>query len=220
MTRLEKILVHGGTIATGVTGLAYAAFKHLMTSDDPFSAYSHPLQPWTLTLHVLAAPVLVFGVGIIFKDHVMGKMKNGAPPSAKRGGLWTLSLVLPLILTGYLVQVLASGGPRDWTGWIHLGLGVAFLVFYALHLAGAFRLKAEKERRSRMAPLQGDADPAASFRAGSMHAGVPSRARSEAPRTAHSSSSDRGASVRGLRIGPRPGHGRPDARAAKSRPPW
>ncbi len=164
MTRLEKILVHGGTLATGVTGLAYAAFKHLMTSDDPFTAYNHPLQPWMLTLHVLAAPVLVFGVGIIFKDHVLGKMKNGAPPGARRGGLWTLALVIPLILTGYLVQVLASGDFRNVTAWIHLGLGAAFLAFYLLHLAGAMKLKAEKERRAKAISIEGAGDAPAPLR--------------------------------------------------------
>ncbi len=183
MTRLEKIFLHGGTLATGVTGLAYAAFKHLMTSDDPFTAYNHPLQPWMLTLHVLGAPVLVFGVGIIFKDHVLGKMKNGAPPAARRGGLWTLALVVPLILTGYLVQVLASGDFRNLSSWIHLGLGIAFLVFYGIHLAGAIKLKAEKERRGKALPLQRPGDAPVALR-GSSAALVRGRAALRAGRIA------------------------------------
>jgi hypothetical protein len=137
MTRLEKILLHGGTLLVGATGLAYAIFKYLMTNDDPFSAVNHPLQPWALALHVLAAPALVFGVGIMFKDHMLGKMKNGAPDRAKRAGLSTLLLFVPMVVTGYLIQVLSAEIPRRWSIWLHIGLGIGYMVLYAGHLASA-----------------------------------------------------------------------------------
>ena len=136
MSRIEKILMHGGTIALGITGILYAVFKHLVVNDDPFSAYNHPLQPWMLTLHVLAAPVLVFAVGSIFRDHILAMLKGGAP--GRKGGVGTMAIVIPLIISGYLIQVLSSEGPRGWSAWIHLGLGIAFLVFYAVHVLGAF----------------------------------------------------------------------------------
>ena len=135
MTRIERLLVHGGTIVSGASGLAYAAFKYLMVNEDPFSAFNHPLQPWALKVHVIASPLLVFGVGAIFKDHVLAKMRNGAPLRVKRIGLVTLALFLAMALSGYLLQVLSGEASRWWTAWIHIILGVLFLAAYAAHLA-------------------------------------------------------------------------------------
>src|SRR5262249_18552710 len=95
VTALERSLVHASTLAVAATGLAYAAFKHLMVNDDPFSAVNHPLQPWALKLHVLAAPVLVFAVGMIFKDHVVAKYRNGVTRASRRSGVLLLATTLP-----------------------------------------------------------------------------------------------------------------------------
>jgi len=134
LTRLDRTLVNGATAVVGVTGLAYAAFKHLMTHEDPFSAVNHPLQPWALHLHVLAAPVLVFAVGAIFKDHVIGKYLNGSPRPARRSGVLFLAVLLPSILTGYLLQVITAEGWRAAAAWTHLGFGVLLLLLYGAHL--------------------------------------------------------------------------------------
>jgi hypothetical protein len=153
MTRLEKVLLHGGTLLVGLTGLAYAVFKYLMTNDDPFTAVNHPLQPWALALHVLAAPALVFGVGIMFKDHMLAKIKNGAPARTKRIGLSTLLLFVPMVVTGYLIQVLSAEVPRRWSIWLHIGLGIGYMVVYAGHLATApSRAPASAPGRERVTP--------------------------------------------------------------------
>jgi hypothetical protein len=135
VTRLEKGLLHGSAALVAASGIAYAAFKYFMTSDDPFSAVGHPLQPWALRVHVLAAPALVFAVGMILKDHVLGKLKNGSPPAARRGGSAALAVFLFLAATGYILQVLVSGTARTWTGWTHAAAGVLFVLAYAAHLA-------------------------------------------------------------------------------------
>jgi hypothetical protein len=158
MTRLERVLLHGGTVATGVSGLAYAAFKHLMVNDDPFSAVNHPLQPWALKAHVLAAPVVLFAIGMIFKEHVLVKMRNGTGPlrSSRRSGLATLWLLAPLFLSGYLLQVIASGPPRDLTAWLHLAAGIVFLAFYAVHVVvGLRRLAAKRAGEARQGEREG-----------------------------------------------------------------
>jgi hypothetical protein len=152
MNWLEKTLLHGGTILAGLSGLAYAAFKYLMVNEDPFSAVNHPMQPWALAVHVMTAPLLVFAAGWIFKDHVVGKMKNGSPPSAKRIGVLIMAALVPLILSGYLIQVISAEMPRRWTAWIHLGLGAFFLALYAIHRIGvAGKLTARSAARKRLA---------------------------------------------------------------------
>ena len=84
MNRFERWIVHGGTLVAGLSGIAFAIFKYLMVNTDPFTAFNHPLQPWALKVHVFSSPFLVFGVGIIFKDHVIAKLRNGSSPTVKR----------------------------------------------------------------------------------------------------------------------------------------
>lgn len=223
MSRLEKILMHGGTLVLGITGIAYAVFKHLMVNDDPFSAYSHPLQPWMLAIHVLAAPVMVFAVGSIFKDHVLAGMRNGAPRGVRRAGLSTLALVIPLILSGYLIQVLSSGAPRTWSGWIHLGLGAAFLAFYVAHLAGVLR-RAARGRTARSALGEGAPAPPATLwgrrrAVARVHAAAAPRRRPAHTRTASDSPGKLDRDTPRL-TGRRPSHeARPAGRGARRGPP-
>jgi hypothetical protein len=134
MTALDRVLLHASTAAAGVTGLAYFGFKHLMTSGDPFSAVNHPLQPWALRLHVLAAPVVVLAVGLILKDHVVAKYRNGAPAASRRTGIVLLVALGPATLTGYLLPIVASGSARDAIAWAHLGFGIAWLALHAGHV--------------------------------------------------------------------------------------
>ncbi len=134
MSRPEKILVHGGAVAMGITGLAHAAFKHLLVNDDPFSAVNHPLQPWALALHVLAAPLLVFALGLVLREHVATAMIGGLATSLRGAGPAALGLLPALVTSGYLLQVVAGGALRGWIAWVHLGLGALFLGTYAGHV--------------------------------------------------------------------------------------
>src|SRR5262249_18836666 len=62
MSAIEKALVNLSSILVGLSGVAYAWMKYLMTTDDPYAVVNQPMQPWVLDLHLLAAPLLVFGV--------------------------------------------------------------------------------------------------------------------------------------------------------------
>lgn len=134
MTTLDRALVNGATAAAGVTGLAYAGFQHLMVNADPFSAVNHPLQPWALRLHILAAPVLLFAIGMVFKDHVVAKYRNGVTRGSRGSGVLVLLALAPATLTGYLLPLAASGSTRDAIAWAHLGFGLAWLALHGGHL--------------------------------------------------------------------------------------
>lgn len=88
MTPVQRWLLHLSTLLLTMTGGAYAVMKYLMEPADPFSAVSHPLQPWMMSAHVLVAPVAVFAVGLIFRDHIVGKGRgrNGRNERNGRNG--------------------------------------------------------------------------------------------------------------------------------------
>ncbi|MCI0567942.1 MAG: hypothetical protein L0Z52_07100 [Acidobacteria bacterium] len=133
ISRFEKILLITTVFLTGGTGLAYAWMKYLMKSADPFSVVNHPWQPFLLAAHVLAAPALLFALGLITREHIVGKYRD---PKARRGrktGIVLAWILPPMVVTGYGLQVLTSRGPRQIMGWAHLAVGVLFLLLYGAH---------------------------------------------------------------------------------------
>lgn len=145
MTSFQKWLLLLSTLLVTLSGLVYGALKYFgerlsrtlpflsATTDDPFSVVHHPIQSWALHLHVLAAPVLVFAIGWIFKDHVVAKLAAKGTP-VRRSGVLGLALIGPMILSGYLLQTLTNEGLRLGTVFVHTGTGLLYAGVYALHV--------------------------------------------------------------------------------------
>jgi hypothetical protein len=131
--------------ASAVTGLAFAAMKYLMDGDDPFSAYHHPLQPWSLAAHVLAGPMFVFVVGWVFGAHALRHVRKDGY-RARRSGLGLLALVVPMVLAGYLMQTVTNAGARAVLAWVHAIAGLLFVAMLAGHAVGARRSAVHLER--------------------------------------------------------------------------
>lgn len=133
------------TIAVTISGIVYGCLKYFgdslarvfpflsVTSDDPFSIVHHPLQPWSLHLHVLAAPFLVFGVGWIFKEHILAKLSSRAAP-VRRSGVVALALLAPMIVSGYALQVITHEILHLGTVVVHIAAGLLYAGVYLLHV--------------------------------------------------------------------------------------
>jgi hypothetical protein len=140
VSRTQRLLLSLATLLAAVTGVLYAVFKYL--GDDlaprfpslfPVSAIHHPLEPWTLDLHILVAPALVFAFGWIFKDHIVAKLSAGGAP-VRRSGILGLVLFVPMVASGYLLQVVTSESLHLPLVVIHLGSGALFAGTYLVHL--------------------------------------------------------------------------------------
>ena len=132
MKRWEAWVNHLGWSLTALSGLVYGVLKYFMTNPDPDSRLSHPWQPAVLALHVLAAPVAVFGLGLLFRRHALAQLSSGEPERRRTGTAMTL-LAIPLVLSGYVVQVMTGDAARRWTGWTHAALGLVYAIGYAIH---------------------------------------------------------------------------------------
>ena len=77
MTRLEAWFLHVATILVGGGGLVYAWMRYFVRPDDPFAVVNHPWQPDVQHLHVVAAPLLVFALGLIWQSHVRASLRLG-----------------------------------------------------------------------------------------------------------------------------------------------
>ena len=83
MTAAERHLFRAALAITTATGLAYWVMRDFMRPRDEFSVLGHPWQPYALAGHLLVAPVLVFALGLIARDHILeGIRSKGAITSA------------------------------------------------------------------------------------------------------------------------------------------
>lgn len=126
MSRLERWIVWGSAYATAVTGLGFAWTKYLVAPVEPWAVMNHPLEPWFLKSHIIVAPLFVFAVGLIATRHIIphmrAKLRRG-----RRSGLVMVWMLVPMVLSGYLIQVASTPGLARVSIVVHVGSGVAFL---------------------------------------------------------------------------------------------
>ena len=132
MKRWEAWVSHIGWGLVALSGIAYGVLKYFLANPDPDSRLAHPWQPAVLAAHVLAAPVAVFALGLLFRRHALVRLSSGEPERRPTGVGMTL-LAIPLALSGYVLQTLTGDSARRWTGWTHAALGLVFAAGYALH---------------------------------------------------------------------------------------
>jgi hypothetical protein len=120
------------------SGAAYFWMKYMLHTDDPLAVVNHPLQPSMLHLHVLAAPVFLFMVGVLFNSHVARRIGKTIPN--RRSGILALGTIAAMTVSGYALQVVTGAGlQRVWLV-VHLGSGALFALAYVTHLAISVRL--------------------------------------------------------------------------------
>lgn len=135
MKPFERWLLHVSTILVGGTGLVYAWMLYFVRPQDPYAVVNHPWQPQTQHLHVLVAPLLVFGVGVIWQRHVWTHWKHKVRKGFLTGVTLGLTLV-PMIASGYLIQTAVDDTWRKiWVG-VHLTASALWLAGYLAHQVG------------------------------------------------------------------------------------
>lgn len=132
MTRLEAWLLHLANLLVGGTGLIYAWMRYFATADDPFAMVNHPWQPATQHLHVLAAPLLVFAIGLIWKAHAWAGFRLRVA-ARWASGLALLATAGPMVASGYLLQTTTAPAWRQAWLAIHLAASALWLAGYLAH---------------------------------------------------------------------------------------
>lgn len=131
MSRAEAWLFHLANALVGATGAALTWIT-LCWDQDPDSFGGHPWQPLWQHGHVLAAPAFVFALGILWTRHVLPMLRaNGR---RRRSSGWTMLLsALPMIASGYLLQVATDPGTRQAWSWVHLACSGLWTLGAILH---------------------------------------------------------------------------------------
>jgi hypothetical protein len=136
VTRFQLIVLQIANVAVAGTGLVYAWMRYAVAPTDEWAVVNHPLQPFVQHLHVLAAPLLVFAVGLIWSGHVVAKLHNGRRNRA--AGLGLMALFLPMAASGYLLQVAVDEQWRDRWIWVHVATSLAWTATFVIHQVRAW----------------------------------------------------------------------------------
>jgi hypothetical protein len=132
MTGFERRSLWISTLAVVITGLGFTWAKYFAASDDPWSVVNHPLEPWFLKAHVLVAPLFLFAVGLVTTRHIVPHLRNGVTAS-RRTGLIMVWTILPMVATGYLLQVISVPEWLRPLAIAHIATGLIFLAGFLLH---------------------------------------------------------------------------------------
>ena len=144
MKPFAKWLVWASSLATTLTGVVYFWMDRMMSPVDEFAVINHPLQPLVLKAHILVAPLLVFAVGVIALDHIW-KYFRGTIRRGRRTGLTAMWPVIPMVVTGYLIQAVTHVVWLEVVAWAHIVAGAAYALGLAAHQVAL--------RRSRLVTL-------------------------------------------------------------------
>lgn len=132
MTRLERWCLWSSAIAMGLTGLGFFWAKYLVESSEPWAVVNHPLEPWFLKIHIVVAPMFVFAVGLITTRHILvhirARIRKG-----RSSGLAMVWLMIPMVGSGYLIQVVSAEGWVTGLATVHIVTGMVFLLAIVAH---------------------------------------------------------------------------------------
>jgi hypothetical protein len=148
MSRAQTWYLHVTFALVTITGAGFAWMKYFVVTDNPFALANHAWQPHMLKLHILFAPLLVFGLGLIFSSHIASNARSGRGERRGRSGMTAIVAAVPMIASGYLLQVFTSESLLRATAishWVTTGL---FIAMYLGHQFVAIRRMRGAEPRS------------------------------------------------------------------------
>ena len=133
MSRAQILWLHLSIAVTALTGIVFAWMKYGMKSDDPFAVANHPLQPHMLSAHVIISPALTFVLGWTFANHIWPRIVL-QDPRRRISGLSAATLIVPMIASGYLLQISTNDSIRHAMAVAHWITSGIFVIGYVAHL--------------------------------------------------------------------------------------
>lgn len=140
MRVLDRRGLHAATVATALTGGIYGWFRYFGQRMGDFGPEPSVWQGIWQHLHVLAAPLLLFMLGVTVRGHLMVKLRAGGR-EGRRTGLTLGLLIAPMALSGYGIQVATAPSWHLALAWIHGISSLLFVAGYLFHLLLIWRFR-------------------------------------------------------------------------------
>lgn len=126
--------MHLSALTTILTGLGHGWLKYGHQRMGEFGPEPFWAQGWLLRAHVLVAPLLVFTLGVLVRGHLLPSLQ-AKQPGGRTTGIALATILAPMILSGYGVQVCVDPTWRTVLAWLHGTFSLLFLVAYGAHWA-------------------------------------------------------------------------------------
>jgi hypothetical protein len=111
------------------SGVIWVWLHYFARTENDFGA--SPTQTWVLTIHGLFAAASLLLIGSLLPLHVKYAWRARRNRS---NGIFFISIVALLILSGYALYYIGNERLRAWTSWIHLIAGLVFPILLVLHI--------------------------------------------------------------------------------------
>ncbi|MDE0904334.1 MAG: hypothetical protein OSB42_06860 [Planctomycetota bacterium] len=135
MSRTVAWMIHLSAVLLGGTGLVYGWLRYFTDPVDEFAIYNHPAEPGLRDVHLLIAPLCLFLWGMIWRSHAWNRFRAGMK-KRRTTGIALMVLLLPMVLSGYLLQVSVNETLRQVWVVTHAITGTAWILLYVLHQLG------------------------------------------------------------------------------------
>jgi hypothetical protein len=136
LSRRHRRLLYGIGGVLWASGALWLLFHYVLQTPGEFGDTPHPLEPWSLRVHGLAAMLALLVLGSLVRGHIrMGW-------NVRRNRLSGAILVganCVLIATGWGLYYVSSEIARPWISLVHWTLGLALAVAVAAHVFLAAR---------------------------------------------------------------------------------
>ncbi|MBS1766878.1 MAG: hypothetical protein JST05_05670 [Acidobacteria bacterium] len=136
----ERRGLHATAAAAALTGGIYGWFRYFGQRMGDFGLEPSPWQGWWQHAHVLAAPLLLFMLGVAARGHLFLKLRAGGR-EGRRTGLVLAFLIAPMVLAGFGIQVVTGQAWHLAFAWIHGVSASLFTLGYLVHLAAIWRYR-------------------------------------------------------------------------------
>lgn len=133
MRKSEARITHLSVLLAAVSGFVYGALRYFGETEDEFGPVAHSWLPTLHTAHVVTVPLFVFALGMLWQHHIVHKLRSGAK-ARRTTGVILLSQAIPMIATGYLLQVTIDEVWRETWIWAHGITSTLFSLVFVVHL--------------------------------------------------------------------------------------
>lgn len=133
MRKGEARITHLSVLLASVSGFAYGTLLYFGETEDEFGPVAHSWVPTLHTAHVVTVPLFVFALGMLWQHHIVHKLRSGAK-ARRRTGVVLLSQAIPMVATGYLLQVSIDDAWRTAWIWAHVTTSILFSIVFVVHL--------------------------------------------------------------------------------------
>ncbi len=124
-----------------ISGAAWLYLHYFVRIEGEFGPIHHPSEHFLITVHGISAALMMVGLGSVIPGHVS---RAWSMQRNVRTGVFMLTMMTILSLSGYFLYYLGAQVFRDFTAIVHwvIGLALPFLVW--LHVQRGVKTRAKK----------------------------------------------------------------------------